>query len=150
MAWQGWRGRGWHSKMIARQGRQGGRGGQPRLPVHSSCQRCCLRLPSPSLFLVAQMVLTLCWALFAIINSVCKWEDTSLLLAEPAALLAVRFFKPMPYLSPSSSLLFLPGSFMALGWPPPHPPFFFLPPCSCPEVKSTGIAGRRPQLREGS
>lgn len=126
MAGQRWQGgrmsqQGWQGRRMAGHGVAPGE--RSRLPVHSSCQRCCLHPPSPSLFLMAQMVLTLSWAFFSIINSCLQVGRHFFPFGRAIKLSsAVCFFKAIAYLSPNCSLLFLPGSFKALGCPPFSPP----------------------------
>lgn len=147
MARQGWHGKdgrtgAWHGKE-GTAWRDGS-----RLPVHSICQRGCLRPPGLCLFLVAQMVLTLSWAFFSSIINSCLQVGRHFFPFGRAITLssAVCFFKAIAYLSPNRSLLFLLGSFMALGCPP-----FFFPPLLLPGGKiRRDCRRRRPQLREGS
>lgn len=69
---------------------------------------------------MAQMVLTLSWAFFSIINSCLQVGRHFFPFGRAIKLSsAVRFFKAIVYLFPNRSLLFLPGSFMALGCVPP-------------------------------
>lgn len=142
MAWQGWQ-----DGSMARQGRHSMEGW-----VQAACtQHLSARLPSPARPLPLPCGTdgfnTFLGLFSSIINSCLQVGRHFFPFGRAITLSsAVCFFKAIAYLSPNRSLLFLLGSFMALGCPP-----FFFPPLLLPGGKiRRDCRRRRPQLREGS
>lgn len=145
MAGQGWQGgrmsqRGWQGRRMA--GHGAALGERSRLPVHSSCQRCCLHPPSPSLFLMAQMVLTLSWAFFSIINSCLQVGRHFFPFGRAIKLSSARcaFLKPSRIYPPTAVCCFYQALLKHWAAPP------FLPPLLLPGGKiRRDCRRRRPQ-----